>query len=87
MPDGGKAKNICFINVSVSRWTIDKRESSILRPEKLVDLNFRTPLHYATESGRLEAVKTGEVRIRHQCRCGGQGGPENRRFGTGEQLL
>jgi ankyrin repeat protein len=41
----------------VSRWTIDKREDSNLRPGKLVDLNFRTPLHYAAESGRLEAVK------------------------------
>jgi ankyrin repeat protein len=49
--------NICFPNVSVSTWTIDKREDSILRPEKLVDLKFRTPLHYAAESGHLEAVK------------------------------
>jgi hypothetical protein len=41
----------------VSKWTIvDKREDSTnLCPENLVDLNFRTPLHYAAE--RLEAVK------------------------------
>lgn len=50
-------KNICFPNVSVSRWTIDKREDSIICPEKLVDLKSRTPLHYAAESGHLEAVK------------------------------
>jgi hypothetical protein len=50
-------KNVCFPNVSASRWTIDRREDSILHPGRLVDVKFRTPLHYAAESGSLEAVK------------------------------
>jgi len=52
-----EAKNIHLPNVSMSIWTMDKREESVLGPEKLVDINWRTPLHYAAEKGRLEAMK------------------------------
>jgi ankyrin repeat protein len=55
-PHRREFKNICCPNVSISDLNTDEGETLVLW-EKQVDDRGRTPLHYAAESGHLEAVE------------------------------